>query len=126
MDNSLVYIDAATRTQDVLSLKWALRGVGYGIGSTWHDSPGPVLKPESHWNEFRVTELDRCNELFVIFEGRSESAANLAAMAAVALARGMQVTWIGPKLPSIGHFPGLRHFATLPDFGQQIRLPLAA
>ena len=111
----MVYIDAATRTQDVLSLKWALKGAGYAIGSTWHDQPTSFLKAETHWNEFRLAELQRCGELFVIFDRSAESAANLAAMAAIALSRNMPVTWIGPKLPVLEYFRPLQQFANLAD-----------
>lgn len=129
MKHATVYIDACSRTQNVLSLKWALKGAGFAIGSTWHDQSTPFLRPENHWNEFRMAELAQCDELFVMLEGQLENSANLAAMAALALARGMQVTWVGPSLPALDHFHGLRHFVCFDDLTKQMGrpdLPLAA
>jgi hypothetical protein len=55
MPKHTVYLEAPKRTQDLLSIKCALRSAGYSSGSSWHDpeAGAPHLGSEHHWNAKR-------------------------------------------------------------------------
>ena len=45
-----LYLEAPSRTQDLSTMKWTLRGQGYSIASTWHEDPRAGSATfEGHW-----------------------------------------------------------------------------
>ena len=61
------YLEASTRTQDLLDTQRALRAAEYGIGSTWHEelASSHSSEPEA-WITQRFEELNRCDALIVL------------------------------------------------------------
>jgi hypothetical protein len=121
MPGSTVYLDAPNRTQDLLNIKWSLRSAGYVIGSTWHEGEASTsfLAAKDHWNARRVEQLLTC-DLLVAIGGKSDRAMlELAMMAGVALARGLEVIWIGSAIPGLSEFRAVQQFPTAEDFRRQ-------
>jgi hypothetical protein len=118
MPGTTVYLEASKRTQDLLNIKWMLRSAGYAIGSTWHEEQPGSLAPREHWNR-DVEQLQFCDGLVVICPAEDASAAELALMAGFALARGLQVTWIGAPLRSLAGFKAVEQFNTVEDYRKQ-------
>jgi hypothetical protein len=122
MSKSTVYLEAPKRTQDLLNIKWALRSAGYSIGSSWHDSEGgaPHLGSEDHWNTKSVEQLQACDSLVAICEQSNEAGMELAAMAGIALARGLRVIWIGPVVRALAGFRAVQQFDSAEEFRTEI------
>lgn len=116
MLSTTFYLDAPTRTQDLLNTKWTLRGAGFSIGSTWHEGEGSscLLTAEEHWNEKRLAQLRACDVLVVLSRPNSEH--ELAAMAGFALASGLSVVWIGSSNPFSAGYRSVQYFATAEEF----------
>jgi hypothetical protein len=122
MSENTVYLEAPDRTQDLLNIKWALRSAGYAIGSTWHEGEvgASALPFKDHWNAKGVEELQACGSLIVMPGNNAGSAYELAMMAGFALARGLQVVWIGAPLRGMRDFEDVQQFNTAEDFRKQI------
>jgi hypothetical protein len=122
MSGNMVYLEAADLTQDLLTIKWALRSAGHFISSTWHESQAGAspLAFKDHWNARGIEQLKRCDSLVVV-SGRSDrAAAELAMIAGFALARGLLVIWIGSLVRGLNEFPSVQQFNTAEDFRNQI------
>jgi hypothetical protein len=119
------YLEAPSRTQDLLSLKWMLRAAGYRIGSTWHEGEASSsLGVETHWNAKRIEQLQRCDALAVIC-GRGEAPPpQVAVLAGFALAYGLSVIWIGARVQIMSHFATVQQFNTAEDFRKQLLLKM--
>jgi hypothetical protein len=117
------YLEARSRTQDLLSLKWMLRAAGYRIGSTWHEGEASSsLGVETHWNAKRIEQLQRCDALAVICGRGEESPLQVAVLAGFAVARGLSVIWIGDRVQIMSHFETVQQFNTAEDFRKQLLL----
>ena len=114
-----VYLEAPSRTQDLLNIKWALRSAGYCIVSTWHEAKGPVLI-QDHWNATALEQLRNCDLLVVVGATNETIAPELAMMAGFALARGVPVCWIGPAIRALCDFRVVQRFNTAEEFRKQI------
>jgi hypothetical protein len=122
MSQNTVYLEAAARTQDLLSIKWALKSAGYAIASTWHESETtsqPSGFPD-RWNARVLKQLQICNSLIVLCGKTGAVIPELAMMAGFALAQGLRVIWIGNAVPGLSNFQGVRQFNTAEDFRKQI------
>jgi hypothetical protein len=116
------YLAAPKRTQDLLNIKWALRAAGYAVGSTWHDCEANVsrLVLEDQWNTQGMKQLQLCDSLAVVCGKAEQVPVELAMMAGFALARGLQVIWIGSPLRMLNDFGTVQQFDTAPEFQQQV------
>ena len=116
------YLAAPERTQDLLNIKWALRAAGYAVGSTWHDCEVNVsrLALENQWNAQGMKRLQLCDSLAVVCGKAEQVPVELATMAGFALARGLQVIWIGPPLRMLSDFGSVQQFDTASEFQQQV------
>ena len=111
-----LYLEAPSRTQDLLTTKWTLYGKGYTITSTWHEDPRAGLGAfEGHWSADRLDEM-RQSDALVVLAGQPNDNLSLAAMAGIALAHGMRVIWIGPLVEVLRHQSKLQHFRTAAEF----------
>ena len=118
MGRNIFYLEAPARTQDLLDIKWTLRAAGYAIGSTWHEgeAASSALVFQNHWNASRMEELRICDSLVVICGTRGEIPLLLAVVAGFALARGLQVIWIGSPAQILSDFRTVQHFRTVEEF----------
>lgn len=59
MPRNTVYLEAPDLSQDLLNIKWALRSVGYAIGSTWHEDKAgtSASRYADHWNARGMEQL---------------------------------------------------------------------
>jgi hypothetical protein len=119
MRRRTVYLEASGRTQDLLNIKWALLASGYSIGSTWHENQPGISGAKKHWDR-DVEQLQVCDALIVICGTFDNSVSELAMMAGFALARGLQVIWIGPQLRGLSGLPAVKHFNSADDYRKQI------
>src|SRR4051794_33707199 len=71
-----VYLEAPSRTQELLNLKWTLKSAGFTIGSTWHENSGitSALPLSEHWDAKGVEQLRAC-DLLVVICGKDSKAA---------------------------------------------------
>ncbi len=126
MTRKTVYLEGPDRTQDLLDIKWALRSGGYAIGSSWHDVDGSMsfLGSADHWNARGVEQLQACDLLVVVYGESEKVALEVPMMAGFALARGLQVVWVGPPVRGLADFGAVRQYATAEDFRRQILLEM--
>lgn len=117
-----IYLEAPGRTQELLNIKWTLRSAGFRIGSTWHESQisTSTLASKDHWNATSLEQLQVCDSLIVICGKGDRAIPELAMMAGLALARGLEVIWIGPPLGALSAFRGVWQFNTAEDYRKQI------
>jgi hypothetical protein len=112
-----VDLEAPDRTQDLLNVKWTLKSAGFKIGSTWHEVPGSSssLSSEDHWNANGVERLRACN-LLVICGNDDRGIPEMAMMAGLAIAYGLDVVWIGLPLGGLNAFRTVRQFNTVEHY----------
>jgi hypothetical protein len=122
MPGNTIYLEAPDRTQDLLNIKWALRSAGYAIGSTWHEGEAitSLLAFRDHWNASSVEQLQICDWLVVICGNSGKATPELAMMAGFALARGLEVLWIGAPVRGLTEFQAVQQFNTAEDFRKRI------
>ena len=117
-----IYLEAPGRTQELLNIKWTLQSAGFRIGSTWHESQTSTstLASKDHWNARSVEQLQACDSLVVICGKNDRATPELAMTAGLALARGLQVVWIGPSFEGLDAFRAVRKFNTAEDYEKVI------
>jgi hypothetical protein len=122
MRRNNVYLEAPGRTQELLNIKWTLKSAGFTIGSTWHENSGitSALPLSEHWDAKDVEQLRACDLLVVICGKDSKAAPRMAMMAGLALARGLQIVWIGPSFEGLDAFRAVRKFNTAEDYEKEI------
>lgn len=118
MAGHTVYLEASEVTQDLLNIKWIFRSVGYAIGSTWHESE--INKFQDHWNARGLEQLQVCDLLVVIWGKSDRAALELGMMAAFAVARGLDVIWIGSPVRILKDFRAVQQLNTPEDFRRYI------
>ena len=117
-----VYLEAAARTQDLLTTKWILRSCGYVIASTWHEESIPASSgPRSHWGQ-RLEEMKLCDALIVVRGQEKQIPAELAFTLGFAAARNLRVIWVGAPIELPVCFSAIRFFATPDEFRKQLLL----
>jgi hypothetical protein len=109
-----IYLEAPGRSQELLNIKWTLKSAGSRIRSTWHDGQAgaTALGSKDHCNARSVEQLQSCDSLVVICENKDRATPEIAMMAGVALARGLEVIWIGPPLGGLSTFRAVQQFNT--------------
>jgi len=117
MPGPIVYLEAPDRTQELLTIKWTLLSAGFRIGSTWHE------RKTNGWPRFRdhaspinVYQMKSCDALIVIRGSSEEGIPGLAMMAGFALARGLEVIWIGRPIGALADFNAVLHFNTVEEY----------
>jgi len=122
MRGSDVYLEAPGRTQELLNIKWTLLSAGFRIGSTWHERQGSTSSSSSrdHWSTKGVEQLNACDSLVVICGKDEKSAAEMAMMTGLAIARGLKVVWIGTRLGALNTFRAVWQFDTAEDYRKQV------
>jgi hypothetical protein len=119
MPRHTVYLEAEERTQDLLNIKWALRSAGYMIGSTWHDS-ATIPSAKGHWYSGTFKLLTSCDSLIVVAGKNGRTIPQLAIMAGFALARHLNVAWIGDAVEMIAELAAIQHFKDAEQFCRAI------
>src|SRR4051812_46944321 len=121
MRRSNVYLEAPSRTQELLNIKWTLKSAGFRIASTWHEDSGITSAlPSDHWDAKCVEQLQGCVSLVVICGKNGKAAPGVAMMAGLALACGLQVVWIGPSFEGLNAFSAVRTFKTAEDYEKEV------
>jgi hypothetical protein len=117
------YLEAAARTQDLLTTKWMLRSCGYVIASTWHeDSIHASSAHRSHWAWQRFEEMKLCDTLVVIRGREKELPLELAFTVGFATARNLKVIWLGSPINLPGCSRTIHFVATLDEFRKELLL----
>lgn len=119
MRGNNVYLEAEDRTQDLLNIKWALRGAGFTIASNWHDCQSP-FDLRDHWNASALERLQNCDCVVILSPRAGGTAPELAMMAGFALARGIAVSWIGTPVRGLCDLSAVRQFGCAGDFVKQL------
>lgn len=121
------YLEASARTQDLLDAQRALRSAGCAIGSTWHDeAPSSHSSDPEGWITERFEELDRCDALIVLCGNVHKTRLQVPLLAGHALARGLQVIWIGSSVRVASDHQNVTQFGTVAEFGDSLPLKRAA
>lgn len=123
-----VYLEASSRTQELLRVKWTMKAAGFRIESTWHEDAGNTSSSPSndHWDAKGVEQLEACDSLIVICGKDGKAAPSVAMMAGLAFARGLQVVWIGPSFGALNAFTGVRTFNTAEDYQKEVLRNISA
>jgi hypothetical protein len=118
---STVYIDAPGKTQDLFTVKWALRAAGYSIKSTWHDEPNaPSNNPRSHWSPERIEQIISSDVLVVVCGKHDAIQRELAICAGIAIGRALKIIWIGSQIDILNHFRTVTYFSTVDEFRKEL------
>ena len=116
-----VYLEAANRSQDLVTTKWILRGCGYMVKSTWHEESSLGSSgSQGHWSWARLEEMKACDTLVVVREPDTELPPELAVLVGFAAARNLRVIWVGLPVDLLGHFTTLHLFATVDDLRKEL------
>jgi hypothetical protein len=97
------------------------------IGSTWHDEApnSHRLDPEA-WLTERFEELNRCDALIVLCGNLVKTPLQVPLLAGYALARGLQVIWIGSSVRVGEGHHNVVHYGTVEEFCESVALKRAA
>ncbi len=121
MRKSSFYLEAASRTQDLLTLKWSLRAAGHAVESTWHEGEVSAAGPANrHWGAERMEQLRACDSLVILFGRGTQPSLELGVMLGYAVANGLRVIWIGPGSDMLGTFRAVERFETIEDLRKEI------
>jgi hypothetical protein len=128
MTRKTVYLEAPARTQDLLTAQRALRAAKCAIGSTWHDETATsrISESEADWIAERLEELNKCDTLIVLCGGKYKTPLQVPLLAGYALARGLQVIWIGSSVRVASNHRNLIQFDTVEEFCDSFALRCAA
>ena len=118
----MVYLEGADRTQDLLNVKWALRSVGFVIGSNWHDRDASLCCSlfKDHWNAPELERLQASDMLVVLAGDTLNAATQIAMMTGFALARNVEVCWIGKPVALLEKLAGVHLFGTADEFRRHL------
>jgi hypothetical protein len=122
MPGKMVYLESSDRTQELLSIKWALRSAGFVIGSNWHDSNANSCRStfEHHWNALEFARLQECDTLVILAGETLDAATQIAMMTGFALARSLEVCWIGRTVGLLESLAGVHAFDTADEFRRHL------
>jgi hypothetical protein len=128
MIRKTVYLEAPARTQDLLAAQRALRAAECVIGSTWHDevATSRLSESEADWIAERLEELNKCDALIVLCGGKHKTPLQVPLLAGYALARGLQIIWIGSSVRVASDHRNLVQFHTVEEFCDSLALRCAA
>jgi hypothetical protein len=128
MTRNTVYLEASARTRDLLTAQRALRAAKCFIGSTWHDQAA-ISDPSAagvDWITGRYQELDRCDALIILCGEKHKTTLQVPLLVGYALARGLQVVWIGSSVRIASNNINMTQFETVADFCDTLAVRLAA
>jgi hypothetical protein len=127
MTRNTVYLEASARTRDLLTAQRALRAAKCFIGSTWHDQAAEGSEIAGvDWITGRYQELDRCDALIILCGEKHKTTLQVPLLLGYALARGLQVVWIGSSVRVASNNINMTQFETLADFCDTLAVRLAA
>jgi hypothetical protein len=120
---AVAFLEAPCRSQELITLKWVLRSSRYEIASTWHDaSPAAYSAPHAHWTRARMEEMTPFDTLVVLCRGHEKIPAQLALGVGFAIARSLEVIWIGIPLEPISQFRNVHCFPSVEAFQKHLLL----
>jgi hypothetical protein len=114
----VVFLEAPSRSQELLTLKWLLRSSGYEIASNWHEASS--ADPQTHWTRTRIEEVTPFDTLVVLRRDHEEIPAELALAVGFAAARKLEVIWIGVPLEPLRQFRNVNCFQNLGAFQKHL------
>jgi hypothetical protein len=127
MTRNTVYLEASARTRDLLTAQRALRAAKCFIGSTWHDQAAEGSEIAGvDWITGRYQELDRCDALVILCGEKHKTTLQVPLLVGYALARGLQVVWIGSSVRVGSNNVNMTQFETVAEFCDTLAVRLAA
>jgi hypothetical protein len=123
------YLEAPARTQALLDAQRTLRAAECAIGSTWHDKAATSHPADSNadWIAERLGELNECDGLIVLCGGgKNRTPLQVPLLAGYALARGLQVIWIGSSVRIASSHRNVAQFGTVEEFCDSFAMRRAA
>jgi hypothetical protein len=127
MTRNTVYLEASARTRDLLTAQRALRAAKCFIGSTWHDQAAEGSEIAGvDWITGRYQELDRCDALIILCGEKHKTTLQVPLLVGYALARGLQVVWIGSSVRVGSNNVNMTQFETVAEFCDTLAVRLAA
>jgi hypothetical protein len=127
MTRNTVYLEASARTRDLLTAQRALRAAKCFIGSTWHDQAAEGSEIAGvDWITGRYQELDRCDALIILCGEKHKTTLQVPLLLGYALARGLQVVWIGSSVRVASNNVNMAQFETVAEFCDTLAVRLAA
>ncbi len=115
---SKVYLEAGSRSQELLTAKWTLRSWGCAISSNWHEQPAQTAR--THWGFQEFEEIKDCEALVVIRGHEKEFPVEVAFVVGWALARNLKVIWLGTPTELPAPFRKVRCVATLDEVRDEL------
>jgi hypothetical protein len=120
---AVVFLEAPSRSQELLSLKWLLRSSGYEIASTWHEASATAsTTSQPHCTHTGIEETTPFDTLVVLRRDHEEISAELALAVGFAAACKLEVIWIGVPLEPLRQFPNVNCFPNLGAFQKHLLL----
>lgn len=120
---AVAFLDAPCRSQELISLKWVLRSFRYEIASTWHDASSTAsFAPQAHWTRARMEEMTPFDTLVVLCRDHEEIPIQLGLAVGFALARSVEVFWIGVLLEPLSQFRNVHCFPSVEAFEKHLLL----
>ncbi len=120
---SSVYLEAPTKSQDLLTLKWVLRANSIAIGSNWHEDASSQ-PAQTHLHPLRLRRMRSCDALVVVQTKGAEFGAELALLIGLALGWELKIIWVGPSVGVLDQFgTAVTRFNTIEDFCNALKAP---
>ena len=109
-----VYLESQARTQDVYNAKWAFRAAGCRVHSTWHDEPSSSPRDaQTRGSLWRLEQIRQSDSLVVMAGDAGNVSPELAFLVGFALAKGLELIWVGKPCDMLAQFRSVRHFANV-------------
>jgi len=119
---AVAFLEAPGRSQELITLKWVLRSSKYEVASTWHDAPPASSAHPTHWTRTRMEELTPFDTLVVLCRDHEDIPAELGLAVGFAIARRLEVIWIGMPLEPLSQFPNVHCFPSVEAFRKHLLL----
>ena len=120
---AVAFLEAPCRSQELITLKWVLRSSGYEIASTWHDvTPAASFAPEVHWTYAQMEQMTPFDTLVISRRDQEEIPAQLGLTVGFAIARNLEVIWIGTPLEPLSQFRNVYCFPSVEAFQRHLLL----
>jgi hypothetical protein len=120
---AVAFLEAPCRSQELITLKWVLRSSGYEIASTWHDAPPTASFPSQvHWTSAQMEQMTPFDTIVILWRAHEEIPAQLALTVGFAIARNLEVIWIGTPLEPLSQFRNVHCFASVEAFQRHLLL----
>lgn len=115
-----VYLEAPTKTQELLTLKWHLLAAGFRIVSTWHDEGAASA---AHWNRISLEQLRNCDALVVVSDHNGRIPAESALLMGLAAGFSLPILCLGKHESFFDAVPHAHAATDSADIVRQLSAP---